>query len=228
MQIESGKRALRNTVRMSLFALPLLGMGALNAQTVDLVAHNGFESCWSKALTKPQFLGLMRSSLDDQVTCIGPQTTTGSGFTVTTCNTAACPGGQTGCPVTLRAGIFSGDFPTGTFAAPGSADNIEVPVMVTAPFSLSCTVSISSITLTFAPDYSMIADGNSGLYAAELTQAPVSLNSFTVFSSNQTCQSLADANQSAFSAPAEAAATTAVEAQLRVTTVGESICPLTP
>ncbi|MEO8803728.1 MAG: hypothetical protein ABI304_10250, partial [Rudaea sp.] len=75
MQIESGKRALRNTVRIGLFALPLLGMGVLNAQTVDLVTHNGFEACWSKALAKPQFLGLMQSSLENQTTCVGPQTT---------------------------------------------------------------------------------------------------------------------------------------------------------
>ena len=226
-------RKLTNATGIPKYAAALIGMaliapGALFAQTADLVAHNGFESCWSQALTKPQFLGLMQSSLENQTTCVGPQTTSSFPFVITTCNTAACPGGQMGCPVTLHSGTFSGDFPTGTFQASGGADDFSVPVIVTGPSSLSCTVDISSVTLTFAPDYSMIADGNSGLYAAELTQSPVTLNSVTAFSTDTTCNSLANSNKSILTAPAEAAATAAVEAQLRASTLARSICPLTP
>ncbi|HET8942057.1 MAG TPA: hypothetical protein VFN13_08730 [Rudaea sp.] len=229
MRTRNSKNDSGSSMLSTFIGVVLIAPGVLCAQTVDLVAHNGFEACWSQALTKSQFLGLMQSSLDNRTTCIGPQTTTSPPFEITTCNTAACPGGQTGCPVTLHSGAFSGDFPTGTFQASGGTDDISVPLTVTGAFGLTCTVTISNVTLTFAPDYSMIADGNSGLYAAQLTQAPVTLgNTVVVSSTDPTCDSLANTNKSTLTAPAETAATAAVEAKLRASTVAQSICPLTP
>ncbi|MGA9335481.1 MAG: hypothetical protein WBV39_14475 [Rudaea sp.] len=226
--IARGNDAFRNAVARGIVALALAGNGALNAQAVDLVAHNGFEACWSQAQSRAQFLGLMQSSLEGQTSCIGMNTATVAGTTFTACNTAACPGGQVGCPVTVHVDPFDGDFATGTFAASGSANDVDVPVNVTSPVSFDCTVTLTAITLTFAPDYVMVADGNNGVYAAQLTQAPVALDGLTISSDDPACEAFATSYSSSITTPAEAAATAAVETRLRATTVGASICPLTP
>lgn len=219
-----------NTIRWAPIAALLLLPGALCAQAADLVIHNGFEACWSSALTKPQFLDLMQTSLDGASSCIGPQSSTQNGITVTACNTNACAGGATGCPANVHVpnGAFTGDFGTGTFAGAGSMDDIVVPVTFTGTINDTCTITLSAIALAFAPDYMFSADGNSGNYAAALTQAPVSFTSYTATGSDVFCQGAVSQYGPQLKSAAEAQGTVLTEARLRSSTVAQSICPLTP
>lgn len=209
--------------------LALAATAALRAQTADLVTHNGFEACWSQALTQAQFLDAMQSSLDGTSTCIAPISATQNGTTVDACDTAACPGGQTGCIVTVHAGAFSGDFGSGLFSATGSADDIVVPVTTSGAIASSCTITIANIALSVAPDYTLIADGNNGDYTAALVQAPLSLDSYDLQGSGDVaCVLAAEAYQSDLVGVAESEGTALAEARLRATTLNASICPLTP
>lgn len=226
MHVESETHGSRNVIRIGLVSLSLLAMSAFNAQAVDLVTHNGFEACWSQALTKPQFLGLMQSSFDNQTFCMQPQTLNLSGFPVTLCNTPACAGGQSGCPVTLHSGAFSGDASSGTFGGSGTADDVTVPVGGT----LNCEVDVANIDATINPDYNVIADGNNGVYTASLTQAPVSLDGsqITFSTTDFGCQAALAGLGNTLVSQLETAVTAVAEAQLRAATLDKSICPLTP
>src|SRR5512141_1039238 len=90
----------------AVFLSTALGLGVCSeVRAGDLVAHNGFEACWSKAVTVAQFTGLMQSSIDGQTTCVAQSSgSCGTSCTFTACNTAACSGGAIGCPVTLHSG----------------------------------------------------------------------------------------------------------------------------
>lgn len=218
-----------SAVRFALAAAALLPVVAV-AQTADLVIHNGFEACWSNALTKPQFLNLMQTSLDGASGCIGPQSSTQNGITVTACNTNVCAGGATGCPVNVHvpSGAFTGDFDTGTFAGSGSMDDIVVPVTFSGAINDTCTITLTGIALSFAPDYSFTADGNNGNYAAALVQAPMSLTSYTASGSDFFCQTAVSQYGPQLKSAAESQGTILTEARLRASTVAQSICPLTP
>jgi len=174
----------RLAVWTSIFASAIVATSA--ARAADLVSHNGFEACWSQALTKPQFLSLLQSTLDARSGCVAPQTGTSSGITYAICNTAACAGGALGCVVTTHAGAFSGDFGSGIFSGPGSTDNIVAPITTSIG---SCVLTISNITLNYAPSYTVQADGNSGDYMAALLQSPLTVTNHT-FSGNPLCTSL--------------------------------------
>jgi hypothetical protein len=194
------------------------------ACAADLVSHNGFEACWSQALTKPQFLSLLQSTLDAHSGCVAPQTGTSGNISYTICNTAACAGGAMGCAVMTHAGVFSGDFGSGVFSGPGSADNIVAPV--TTNFG-SCALTISNIQLNYAPSYTVQADGNSGDDMAALLQLPLTVTNHT-FNGDASCTSLANLYGAQLITQIETSGSTMVANLLQAATVGESVCPLTP
>lgn len=220
----------------AVFPVSLLGFvfsGSVgDARAGDLVDHNGFEACWSQAITQSQFLGQLKTSIDGTTTCIAQSSGLITGGTYSACNMTACPGNATGCPVTLRADAFGGAFAnaTSTFSASGSADDISVDVSYTV-FTVpgSCTITLSNIGLGYSLDYSLQADGNNGLYAGSLNQTIVTINNgYTVVGSNATCDLIASTFASLVVSDAETAASNLVAALEEPATVGESVCPLTP
>jgi hypothetical protein len=221
------RRDILGAVVMLAGASPLI-----SAQSVgDLVTHNGFETCWSAALTKPQFLDLLRSGVDGQTGCVPPSggTVTLPGFgsvAYTACTTPACPGAVPGCPVTTHAGTFSGDFATGIFSGAGSADTVQVPVS-SAAFG-TCTLVLSNITFAFAPAYVLDPDGNSGVHASALVQAGVTSSYALSASGGALCSLLPGLVEPQLHPQLDATASAAYAEQLTATTVGQSVCPLVP
>lgn len=148
-------------------------IGAVETFVVDLIGHEGTEACWSKAVTQSSFLGLVGSNVEGNTACIPPFTFNafnGTTFvTYTVCYTAACPGGNVGCPITTHTGIFSngGDFGAGQFSATGTADSFTMAGV--SGFG-TCNYSASGITTSYTSDYVFTDDGNHGDYAALLNQ----------------------------------------------------------
>ena len=218
-----------------LLALPLaavlLSPSAVAAQVVDLVDHNGFEACWSKAIPKATFLDLIRATIDGRTFCVPEVSGSTTGYTYDACNTAACPGNAVGCPVTTHAGSFGGDFITGDFSSTGTADDVNVPISYTGLSSGSCTVLFSNIMLDYAPSYYLSADGNSGDYMAYVTQSAITVTSSDAsvnLPANPTCTLLLTFFKGVIVDQAQTAASAAWNSLLTADTVGESVCPLTP
>src|SRR5215831_14849783 len=107
-----------------------LGIVASVCRAGDLLAHNGFEACWSKALNAAQFLELQQSTIEGATACVAQSSGSvpGLGTSYQVCDTPACPGGNVGCPITLHANPFGGDFETGVFSSTGSTDSISVHI----------------------------------------------------------------------------------------------------
>jgi len=230
MTILPGKTAKAPLITLPLVAILLLPSTAA-AQVVDLVGHNGFEACWSKAITKSTFLDLIQASLNDKTFCVAKVSGSVSGYTYDACNTAACPGNAVGCPVTVHAGAFSGNFSTGDFSAAGTADGVSVPISYTGLSSGSCTILFSNIMLDYAPSYFVSADGNSGDYMAYLTQSAVSVTSSDAsvgLPANLTCTPLLSFFKGVIIDQAQTAASDGWGPLLAADTVGESVCPLAP
>lgn len=202
----------------------LTGLLAGNAVAGDLIDHNGFEACWTHAITKAQFLDAMKTAIDGVESCV-PLQDLGSG--VTACYTMACAGGTAvGCPVTTHASGFTGTFVAGTseFSSAGTADNIVIPV--SAPYS--CSVTLSNISLTYTLDYTMTIDGNSGLYAASLDQSVLAIAPGYNANGPGACATLASSFATLFQPQVETQGAAAILALEAPTTVDESVCPLTP
>ena len=230
MMILPGTVAKAPLITLPLVAVLLLPSTAA-AQVVDLVDHNGFEACWSKAITKTTFLDLIQASLNDKTLCVGKVSGSATGYTYDACNTAACPGNAVGCPVTVHAGVFSGNFSTGDFSAVGTADNVSVPISYTGLSSGSCTILFSNIMLDYAPSYFLSADGNNGDYMAYVTQSSVTIansDASVNLPPNPTCTLLLSFLKSAIIGQAQSAASDGWGPLLAADTVGESVCPLTP
>ncbi len=213
--------------RVCLASIASTGLfAAFAASAVDLVHHDGFETCWSAALSKSQFLEELRASVDGKTGCIPQQSGNESGIDYTICEVAnGCGAGISGCAVALQASAFSGDFAAGSFSAPGSASNLAVPI--NAGFLGSCTLDITAITLTYALDYLMRVDGVDGVYTDDL-QAP--FVDITGQSTSNNCNALIGAFLATYIAQAivaaESSAASAIEPELRSRTVERSICPL--
>ena len=211
--------------------MALAGYGMAHAALLpDLIAHNGFETCWSQAITEPQFLDLLKTSIDAQTICVLPSSgSCGTGCTYSACNTAACPGAVDGCPVTIHADAFSGDFTTGQFTSSGTADDVAVPVTYNPGLGdTSCTIDVTGISLGFGASFFLQADGNNGDYVASVTQASVAVTSYAASSANAGCDLLASAFGGPVVAQVESEASTDYGLLLDSTVVGESVCPLTP
>lgn len=220
---------LRNAARRALAAILLAA--ALPVTAGDLVIHNGFEACWSQAVTKPQFLATLQTAIDGATSCIPPTTSTDAttGITYAVCSQPQCGGATPGCPVTLRAGAFSGDFGSGQFNATGSADDIVAPVAYSGGFVPpgACTISVSAIALAYAPHFAFEADGNDGAYVAGLPTPGVSIASYSAAGTGTVCMLAAASYGAMLKAQAESAANSLV-ADLLAPTVGASVCPLLP
>lgn len=205
-------------------------IGAVETFVVDLIGHKGQEACWSKAITEPTFLGLDSTGVEGNTACIPPfafSAFNGTAFvTYSVCYTAACPGGNVGCPITTHTGVFSdgGDFGAGQFSATGSADNVALPGY--SGFG-TCNYSASGITTSYAADYVLTDDGNHGDYAALLNQlaaAPTAV-AITGSGSDPNCGISAAYLYPYFYAYATLAMSSSLQQNLRNPTVGRSVCP---
>lgn len=200
------------------------------ALAADLVFHNAFEICWSPASTKPQFLDAIRTSIDGTSGCLPPQSGSDASITYTICGNAnGCGTGIAGCPVTMRAGTFSGDFSSGAFSGPGTIDPIPVAISYTLSgiISGSCTLTLANIVTSHQLDYLMRLDGLDGVHSDDLAAPQVTIASYT----RSGCQAIAsfiDPYVATAIDNAQAAASLAIEPALRTNTVERSICPLTP
>lgn len=199
---------------------------AANPAAADLVLHDGFETCWSRALTKPQFLELLRTTIDGRSGCIAPQSGNVSGIAYTVCATAnGCGAGVPGCAVALQSGSFSGDFVAGAFSAPGSASDIAVPI--NAGIFGSCTVNIGAVTLDYALDYLMRVDGTDGVYTDEMLRPQVTITNYTNSNNcNPAIGGLIGGFVPEAIESAQQGAADAIEPDLRAETLGRAVCPL--
>jgi predicted outer membrane repeat protein len=201
-------------------------IGAVETFSIDLIGHKGFEACWSQALTKPAFLELVHTTVDNSTLCVAPFST----ISGSACITPACPGAVVGCPVTIHSGPFAdgGSFIAGRFSASGSADDVSVPAFV-APSS-SCTYTASNITIGYAPDYAFTDDGNRGAYAALVNRfaATVTNSSFVTGSGIPDCQIAAASLGQVFAAYVQATLFVDLRQKLQTATASQSVCPLSP
>ncbi len=205
----------------------MAGLASVGAGAADLVSHNGFEICFATAVTKPVFLTAMGNSIEGGMSCLPPQSGTSGGATYTACNTAnGCGTGVPGCPVTIHSAAFTGDFTTGAFTAPGTVDNIPIPIMYNiSGFPGSCTLTLSAIVTRYDLDYLMRLDGLDGVYSDDLATPIATIVSYT----RTGCAIL-----NAFIEPAIAGAITSaqvgigasIEPPLRANTVERAVCPI--
>lgn len=212
----------------AVFLLTALGLAASGkASAGDLVDHNGFEACWSKAITPSQFYGSMQSAIEGASICVAQSSgSCGAGCTYNACYLPVCSGGATGCPVVLHSGAFSGTLAAGIFSATGSTDNINVPLNINNG-AIVCTVTASNVTLDYTLGYTMQADGNNGLYSASLDQSLLTVNAgYSLNSANGTCQSLAQLLAPNFVQQIQTAGAQLVSTLEDPATVGEAVCPL--
>jgi hypothetical protein len=209
-----------------------LGLGLLaasagsTAQSVfDLVSHDGFEACWPKAITKPQFLGLLKSAIDGTTGCMLYVAYADSGFNWQMCLTPACPGGVGGCPVTLRAGTFNGNFATGAFSGPGTTDDVSVDMYYSNDVTGgTCTLKLTNLTQTYSPSFYIQPDGNNGDYMAGLDPQALTFDTLDASSLDPTCLSQA----TSVSGYAQDVVRGESQLALYYTAVDKSVCPLTP
>lgn len=212
-----------------LFQLSSLCLAAFwaPASAAELLFHQGFETCWVPGQTKTQFLETVRSSIDGTSACIPAQSGSQTGVSYTVCATAnGCGAGVEGCPVSISAGSFSGDFANGLFTGPGTAANITVPI--TTNIFPSCSISLNAISLGYTLDYLMQTDGIDGVYSVDLMPPGVVISNYML--TNIDCDailfSLIGSNVATAITGAEANASAAIEPGLRADTLGQSVCPL--
>lgn len=192
----------------------------------NLVFHQGFEVCWVDAMSKPAFLQTLESSIDGTTACIPSSSGSQSGIEYTICAISnGCGAGVNGCPVVLSAGSFAGNFNLGQFTAPGTSNNIAVPV-TTSLFG-ACTINITDVLLAYDLDYLMQADGIDGVHAEDMQLPSVSISSYN---STNNCNPVLQGFISSYTPQAieqaEASAALAIEPALRANTVEQSVCPL--
>ncbi len=212
---------------MRLVFAGIVGFAAGSASAADLVSHNGFEVCFATAVTMPAFLTAMRNSIEGGMSCLPPQSGTSGSATYTACNTAnGCGTGVPGCPVTIHSGAFTGDFMTGAFTAPGTVNNIPIPIMYTLfGFPGSCTLTLSAIVTRYDLDYLLRLDGLDGIYSDDLATPTATIVSYT----RTGCPELNSAIEPAIAGAitsAQNAIGAAIEPSLRTNTVEQAVCPI--
>ncbi|MEZ5460891.1 hypothetical protein [Dokdonella sp.] len=218
---------MRTKTRLMTLASMVLVATWAQPTVAQLLFHQGFETCWDPGQTKAQFLETMRTSINGTSACIPSQSGSQTGVTYSVCATPnGCGTGVEGCPVSISAGSFSGDFVNGLFTGPGSAANITVPI--TTNIFPSCSISLNSISLGYTLDYLMQTDGVDGVYSVDLMPPGVVISNYllTNIDCNATLFSLIGGNVAAAVTAAEANASAAIEPALRSNTLGQSICPL--
>ena len=205
-------------------------IGAVETFVVDLIGHKGTEACWSKAVTKSSFLGLVGSNVEGNTACIPPfafQFFNGSTFVIyNVCYTAACPGGNVGCPITTHAGAFSdgGDFGAGQFSATGTADNLTLAGV--SGFG-TCNYNASGITTSYTSDYVFTDDGNHGDYAALLNQFTAAPTNAVLggSGSDPNCGASVPYFYAYFYGFATVGMSAGLKQKLQSPTLGKSVCP---
>ena len=206
----------------------IAGLASASAGAADLVSHQGFEICWATAVTKPAFLAAMRNSIDGGSSCVPPQSGSQSGVVYTACNVSnGCGTGVPGCPVTIHSAAFTGDFMTGAFTAPGTVDNIPIPITYTfAPLpQQSCTLTLSAIVTKVDLDYLMRLDGLDGVYSDDLATPVATIVSYTKAGCTALGAVIDPAIAGAITA-AQDAMGAAIEPSLRTNTVEHAVCPI--
>jgi len=150
----------------------LLGTVCAEAQVADLVDHDGFDACWSRALTKTNFLALVETSIEDATPGCEPAGTVGA---TPYCNASTCADNSAGCPLKVHSGPFEvstidlqnevGKFDT----ASGSIDGFSMPV--TVPIVGECIFTFTNtnpVSLTYSLYYPLRTDGVDGFYTTAL------------------------------------------------------------
>lgn len=206
----------------------IAGLASLSAGAVDLVSHQGFEICWTTAVTKTAFLTAMRNSIEGGGSCFPPQSGTQSGVTYTACDVPnGCGTGVAGCPVTIHSAAFTGDFTVGAFTAPGTVDNIPIPITYTlSPIpQQSCTLTLSAILTKVDLDYLMRLDGLDGVYSDDLATPVATIVSYTKTGCS-TLGALIDPAIAGAITAAQDAMGAAIEPALRTNTVEKAVCPI--
>ena len=205
----------------------MAGLAAGSASAADLVAHHGFEICWATAIAKPVFLTAMRSSIEGGTSCFPPQTGSMSGISYTACNTPnGCGSGLTGCPVTLHSAAFSGNFMTGAFTAPGTVENIAIPITYSSFLgSGSCSLTLSAIVTRYDLDYLLRLDGIDGIYSDDLATPVATIVSYTKAGCNELGAVIDPAIAGAVTSAQEAIGV-AIDPALRSNTVERAVCPI--
>jgi hypothetical protein len=227
-KVHSDPSLLTSWLRLASAVAAFAAPACTNAELPNLVDHNGFEACWSKAATAAQFLDSQQASIEGAVFCM-PQSSAGNsinGYSV--CNNQLCPGAATGCPVTMRSGPFNGTFLNGAtiFNASGTADNITVDVQCKA-FGIpgSCNLTVSNVSFGYSLNYTLQPDGNDGLDAVSLDQATLAVNDGYTFGS---CGCSGVLDQSAIITTIVSPGSARIAELEAAANVGESVCPLIP
>jgi hypothetical protein len=213
--------------RIAAFASIILVATWARPAAGELLFHQGFETCWVPGQTKAQFLEVIRTSINGTSACIPAQSGNQSGIAYTVCASAnGCGPGMEGCPVSIGAGTFSGNFLTGQFTGPGTAADITVPITTTI-FG-ACSISLNTISLGYTLDYLMQTDGIDGVYSADLMAPGVEISNYelTNINCNATLFALIGSNVATAIEAAEENASVAIEPGLRTSTLEQSICPL--
>lgn len=214
---------------LALAGVALVAGPDAGAQTIDLVDHNGFEQCWSKALSSDGFLQLLASATEGADACL-PAAPDGS-----VCAGSMCTDGSPGCAVTLRAGQYSVgpiDLAAGIarFNASSGFDPFSMPIVL--PLVGACTanfVSTANVVVQYPLFYSLAADGNTGFYAYDLVLGTSSVTGLTgddvTVTGSLSCQ-VANFGISYFISALQGELQQAIPATIAPATVGQSLCPL--
>lgn len=206
----------------------MAGLASAGAAAADLVSHNGFEICWGTAVAKPAFLTAMRNSIEGGSTCIPPQSGSASGATYTACNSPnGCGVGVAGCTVTIHSAAFTGNFMTGAFTAPGTVDNIAIPITYNAPIigSGNCTLNLTAMVTRYDLNYLMRTDGIDGVFSEDLATPASTIVSYSRNGCPQLNLFIQPAVDGAI-VSAQNAISAAIEPSLRTNTVERAVCPI--
>lgn len=201
------------------------------AEIADLVVHNGFEACWSGAVTQDVFTAGASAPMEGAQGCIPASDPMA---TVSWCNASTCNGAP-GCPITFRSGMAS-------YLSGNSTGSARYDVSGGFdPFSADTAISGSHCTLTVTNtssgkvDYSLylnlIADGNNGIY----TESVGAINNTAVSGISSSDYSLSgDFTCSVITFQATWVASMVQSAasdslpEIMSADLGESICPYSP
>jgi hypothetical protein len=144
------------------------------ASSNDLVSHNGFEPCWSNALTADSFLQRLGASTSGREVCLPPAEDGSS------CADVVCSNGSPGCSVTLRGGehvpviVAPGD--PGSLRYDGSTGFEPFSMPVVIPLVGACTLAFidtSDVRVQHQLLYQLRPDGNDGYYTFDAHAANV-------------------------------------------------------
>lgn len=213
-------------------AAPLFGHAAV-AACADLVDHNGFEACWSQAVTETTFVANISASVEGYAGCI-PAVSSGN---PTYCNNSVC-NSVPGCPIVLRAGsaaVHSIDAGAGvaTFDVTSGLDPFSMDVTING---VTCTANITNtgnLTSSYTLSYAIYPDGNSGIYVdalsaiGSISTSGLLASDYNVTGGSFTCSIAGVVPAGLIEGAINAGVDNSVPGA-EAPTIGDSICPYTP